>query len=658
MTRVRILILLFALCWPVQALAADAELYVSPAGNDRWTGRLAEPRADGGDGPFATLARAVVVARQGGAKTIRLRAGTYRLTETLRLGPQDQDLRIAAYQGERPVLSGGEPVTGFREEIPGLFSVPLAREPGLDVSVDGTRLEASRSGDYDPADPIRSGWFVAQGYKADSRGDDAKKAGDKRRLRVAPGQLRPEWAGPGVRAQALDRERLSDDILGVASIDRQGTVTFDRDGQYAFRDGSTIRLLGHPDFLRHPGQFAWRAGDKRLLVRPADAGAASSALRRDGATVARLSPLIAIEGARWIAIEGIGFADVPYDGTAILLSGVRDVAVRGNSFVRVGTAVTLEASGDSEVRGNRMAHLGRVGVEVRPGSNDNRIVANTISDIGEVRFFGGGVMMAGVERTLVAHNDIRHAARYGISLKNWNNATRNLDNVIEYNRIRDTARQTADAGAIETLGRSDLDTRTIIRFNDIRDTGGIATDAAGAWLERYKGFGIYLDDLTNGVTVEGNFLENTGWAAVFLHGGDGNRVIDNIAVLTGPTDRFLRLEWVPKAGVAGFMRDNAATRNIVHQRMPVDRIVTSLTGGDLAMTDTIVDQETGRPATESGSGDGKRRGGRTVQGPAAVASRNFLDPSRDNFRLRPDSPARRMGLVDLPWDRIGPEGAR
>lgn len=653
MLRFSILFIVIGLVWPGHALAADPEIYVSPAGNDRWSGRLSEPSADGRDGPFATLARAVAAARQGGPKVIRLRAGTYRLTETLQLGPQDQDLHLAAYRGEQPVLSGGEPVTGFREEAGGLFSAPLGREPGLDLSVAGTRLDAARSGDYDPADPVRSGWFIAQGYKADSRGDDAKKAGDKRRVRVAPGLLRPEWAGPGIRAQALDRERLSDDIMGVASIDRQGTLTFDRDGQYAFRDGSTVRLLGHPDFLKHPGQFAWRAGDKRLLVRPQDAGA----LRREGATVARLSPLIKVEGLRWITIEGIGFADVPYDGTAILLSGVRDATVRGNRFVRVGTAVTLEATGDSEIRGNRMEHLGRVGVEVRPGSNDNRIVANIISDIGEVRFFGGGVMMAGVERTLVAHNDIRHAARYGISLKNWNNATRYRDNVIEYNRIRETARQTADAGAIETLGRSDIDTRTIVRFNDIRDTGGIATDAAGAWLERYKGFGIYLDDLTNGVTVEGNFLENTGWAAVFLHGGDGNRVVNNIAVLTGPTDRFLRLEWVPKAGVAGFMRDNAATRNIVHQRVPVDRIVTSLTGGELAMEDTIIDQRAGRSAAAVPD-DGKRRGGRTVQGQAAAASPYFIDPSRNDFRLRPGSPAQKMGFVDLPWDRIGPEGAR
>ena len=36
--------------------AAQADFFVSPKGNDRWSGRLADP--DENDGPFATVARA------------------------------------------------------------------------------------------------------------------------------------------------------------------------------------------------------------------------------------------------------------------------------------------------------------------------------------------------------------------------------------------------------------------------------------------------------------------------------------------------------------------------------------------------------------------------------------------------------------------------
>lgn len=622
--------------------ARVSPIHVSPQGNDHWSGRPADPAPDGKDGPVATLARAVELARQGKAHLILLRGGTYRLTETVHLGPEDSGLRIAAFSGEQPLLSGGERVTGFTAEGNGVVSAPLAREPGLDVTAAGVRLRAAQSGAFDPNDPIRSGWFVAQ---------QTKGGGDKRQFRFPPGTVQPAWAAPGVRVQALDRERQADDIRGIERIDKNGTLVLDRDGWYPFRDGTTFRLLGHPDFLRFPGQFAWRARDKRLLVRPHD----PDGFTRSGeVAVARLSPLIQAEKADRLTIEGLSFADVPYDGSAIRLSGGSGHQVVGNRFAAVGTAVVLDATADSEVRGNAMEHLGRSGVELTPGSEGNRIVANRIRYIGEVNLYSAGVMAAGVTRTTIAHNDIRTAARYGVSLKNWNPQTKNVENVVEYNRIHDVGRETADLGAIETLGRSDIDTRTVIRFNDIRGTGGLATDPAGNWLVRYKGFGIYLDDLTNGVTVQGNFLQDTGWAAVFIHGGDGNRVENNIAVLTDGRDKFIRFEWVPSAGTAGFLHDNAATRNLVYARVPVDQIVTSLTGGEYRLENNILDRAGRGNRAQAAAPD---RTQRSVQA-GSLPDPYFQDPSKDDFRLRPNSPARKIGFEDLPWSRIGPEGAR
>jgi len=590
MTHPRLFLALSALlAFAVPAWAAEPESYVSPQGNDRWSGKIADPAPDGRDGPFASPARALDEARRGGPTVIRLRGGTYTLTEPLGVGPALSGLRLAAYGKEEPVLSGGERVGGASTDRAadgsGVQSAPLARDPGLDVALGGVRLDAARSGSFDPRDPFRSGWFVARAVK-----EDPNAPGSKRRMSVAPGTLRAEWAGPGVRAQALDRERLSDDLLGVVSADPRGTLTFDRDGQYPYRDGSTVRLLGHPDFLTRPGQFAWDAKARRLLVRaPKEQSGGQQAGGRGELVVARLGTLIRVEGASNVTIEGLGFADVPQDGTAILLKGGAGHRIAGNRVRLVGAAVTLDGTDRSAVAGNRMEHLGRSGVVLMPGSNGNRILGNRISDIGEVRFFGGGVMASGIKDTLIAHNDIQRAARYGVSIKNWNDQTKNSDNTIEYNRIRDTARQTADAGAIETLGRSNIDTRTVIRFNDIRDTGGLATDADGKWLTRYKGFGIYLDDQTNGVTVEGNVLENTGMAAVFLHGGDGNKVLRNVVALSDPKDRFLRLEWVPLAGKQGHMRDNVATGNLVQGGK--DQLVNSLSGGDYRIEGTVLEQK-------------------------------------------------------------------
>lgn len=628
LSRVLVLsaLLLTAAGWG-PAVAAETTFYVSPTGNDRWSGRLSQPSADGRDGPFATPARALAAAKGNGPATVRLHGGTYRLAAPLVVDGSMPGLRLTAVEGEQPVLSGGETVGGA-QMANGLLLAPLARDPGLDVSIvgpgGGQRLDAARSGDFNAGDP-RSGWFPAKAVQS-----DPKSPGSKRQMRLPAGALKSGWAGPGVRAQALDRERLSDDLLGVVSADPKGLLTFDADGQYPYRDGSTVRLLGHPDFLTRPGEFAWDAKAGRLLVKP------PTGLNAAGAelVVARQPVLLRLDNARNVTVEGLTFTDVPWDGNAVLAKGSNGLRIAGNRFALVGTAVMLDGTGRSEVSGNRMEHLGRSGVMLAPGSSDNRILANRISDIGEVRFFSGGVMGAGIRNTLIAHNDIRRSARYGISIKNWNPQTVNSDNTVEFNRIRDTARQTADAGAIEMLGRSGNDTRSIIRFNDIRDTGGLATDAEGRWLVRYKGFGIYLDDMTSGVTVQGNLLENTGMAAIFLHGGDNNRVSDNITVMNDMKDRFLRLEWVPSAGKNGLMHGNVADGNVVAGPAAKDQVVNSLSGGEYRIDRTQL--ENAAP----------------VAGAASAARAAAAPPAGGRLIDR------LLAMKELPLDRVGPEGMR
>src|SRR5688572_20491774 len=60
--------------------------YVSPVGDDSWSGTLAEPNADASDGPFATVARAQSAVREALAESpkrrfgVLIRGGEYTLT--------------------------------------------------------------------------------------------------------------------------------------------------------------------------------------------------------------------------------------------------------------------------------------------------------------------------------------------------------------------------------------------------------------------------------------------------------------------------------------------------------------------------------------------------------------------------------------------------
>ena len=119
--------------------AARADFYVATNGNDAWSGTLAEPNAEKGDGPFATLPRArdAVAAlrhQRGGAHTqpvtVLLRGGTYWLAEPVEFVPRDSGteacpVTYAAYPGETPILSGGRLVTGWAQEEQGVYQVTL-----------------------------------------------------------------------------------------------------------------------------------------------------------------------------------------------------------------------------------------------------------------------------------------------------------------------------------------------------------------------------------------------------------------------------------------------------------------------------------------------------------------------------------------------------
>jgi hypothetical protein len=108
-------------------VAAKADFYVAPNGNDAWSGALAVPNAATTDGPLASVARAQIMARTlirnnpGRPITIMLRAGTYYLPlsstspGTLQFtasdsGNANMPVTWENYPGETPIVNGGEPV--------------------------------------------------------------------------------------------------------------------------------------------------------------------------------------------------------------------------------------------------------------------------------------------------------------------------------------------------------------------------------------------------------------------------------------------------------------------------------------------------------------------------------------------------------------------
>ena len=78
----------------------SADYFVSPNGNDAWSGKTADPGQN--DGPFATVPRAREAVRallktqkEPRSKRVVIRGGTYYLDAPLEFGPEDSGLTDA-----------------------------------------------------------------------------------------------------------------------------------------------------------------------------------------------------------------------------------------------------------------------------------------------------------------------------------------------------------------------------------------------------------------------------------------------------------------------------------------------------------------------------------------------------------------------------------
>lgn len=129
-----------------------------------------------------------------------------------------------------------------------------------------------------------------------------------------------------------------------------------------------------------------------------------------------------------------------------------------------------------------------------------------------------GIILFNASDCLILHNDI-HCGNYtGISL-GWvwgygNSPSKR--NEVSYNRItRIGTQRLNDLAGIYTLGKSE---GTYIHHNVISDV----------YSGDYRGWGIYADEGTTGITVEKNLVERTTSGGFHQHYGSENVVVNNI----------------------------------------------------------------------------------------------------------------------------------
>ena len=230
----------------------------------------------------------------------------------------------------------------------------------------------------------------------------------------------------------------------------------------------------------------------------------------------------------------------------------------------------------------------------------------------------------------------------------------------------------------------------VIRYNYIHDVLGFGQNKEGRWVSPFFAYGIYLDDNYSGANVFGNIMARTDYGGAFIHCGRDNILENNVFVdgneqqmtysgydmkdpLIGFQFRqFKKFQDKPAYSkypgiteinleTAGQMVGNKFRRNIIVYRNPKAKLY-------LHIRDKFQQQNSsdynliwhyGYPVYMELPGipsdrhwqEWKRRG---FEKHSVVADPKFVNLEKDDFRLRPDSPAFQLGFQAIPIDRIGP----
>lgn len=138
--RIRCLTLALSTLALLCTASTQAQIYVSPKGNDTAAGTI--------EHPVQTLVRARDLARAKKESKILLASGTYRLTKTLELSEQDSGVSFAAIGGSHPIISGAVQVTGWKkiDAKRNLWqaSAPAALTNSRQLYVNGVRAERAK----------------------------------------------------------------------------------------------------------------------------------------------------------------------------------------------------------------------------------------------------------------------------------------------------------------------------------------------------------------------------------------------------------------------------------------------------------------------------------------------------------------------------------
>jgi len=554
----------FALCLAAVLMAAQhahsegLTFYVDTEGRDTWSGRRPEPSRDGADGPFASIGRAQRAVRELRAQgrldqsvTVRIR-GVHRLASPLVLTPQESGTEQApvtytAYEGEKPVLSGGRPISNWQKGEGELWTAqaPEAKSGAWyfrQLFVNGRRARRARS--------PNEGYFRVTGLVDPKPGARWNEGVDRFRFNAGDLKTWPDlnnvevvvfhsWNTCRVRIANVDEEQ---DIVSFTGKTHFRPLGWDPDQRYYVEN--TFGALDSPGewFLdRLTGTlYYWPLAGEDMTKAEVVAPVLTELLRFDGDADAGLFVEhvhvkgLSLQHADWtLSDKGYGDPQAAVSVPAVVSAkGARHCSLEQCEVAHVGTYGIWFSRGckHNRIVQNHVHDLGAGGVRIGEAqmaredvaeSSHNLISNNYLHDGGHVYAAGVGIWVAQSSHNVISHNEIHSFDYSGMSIGwNWNEApNRTHHNLVEHNHVHHVVRgMLSDGAGIYTLGTQ---TGAIIRNNIFHDVFPYMGKPTMAW-------GIYHDQGSNGILDENNIVYNTVTGGIMNTGMRKNVIRNNI----------------------------------------------------------------------------------------------------------------------------------
>ena len=535
--------------------AAPLGVYVSPAGSDAWSGRLPAPNAGKTDGPFATLQRAQAEVRRlkaegktGPGVTISVRAGTYRLSEALALGPEDSGTEAGpvvwrAHAGERVTLTGSVPVTGFQTwkgqiAVADLRGTPLEKVAFRQIFFRGERQVMARYPNVDAQDPHFGQWAYVR--HADPAPATRRSPSDvmpqvKDHFTATADIIKPAWRNIE-RAEVCIHPAYgwAWNVVPIkAADDETDVLTLARNVGYGLMIGDRYFVQNLLTELDAPGEWYLDRDEAHLYFWP------PAELKAGEVSAPVAASLVTMKGAEYVTFRGFTLENC--DGTAVQITDCRHCRVAAGTLRNTGAwAVAINGGHHSGAVGNDITATGAGGISLNGGDRktlrrgDNYATNNYIHHIAAFqRTYNTGVNVSGVGN-LCNHNLI-HDCYHQAILMGGN------DNTVEYNVVHHTNLGSEDTGCFYMSSRDWTMRGNVIRHNLFHHPGGFGKSNSwrpvkdGQVEYHYPGFtwGIYLDAPESGCMVYGNILYGIQTTGMFNHSGRDN-VWENNILVDGP----------------------------------------------------------------------------------------------------------------------------